>query len=851
MQRRWWAAVAAIGAVACAAGPDEGPGVSLSLARHRAATVAGIAYDLHFDVPRDATAPVHGTVDVSFSLDAPADVLLDFRPADGSVGQVVVNDTPTDVVWRDGHIRLPAALLAAGENAVHVAFVAGNGALNRNPDFLYTLFVPDRASTAFPSFDQPNLKAVYRLSLTVPDDWQAVANGSALTDTVIDGRRHLRFTETHPLPTYVAAFIAGRFQVETATRDGRTMRLFHRETDTVRIAANLDAVFDLHATALAWLEEYTGIPYPFEKMDFVAIPAFQFGAMEHPGAIVYRANGLFLDDPPTPNALLARASRIAHETAHMWFGNLVTMTWFNDVWMKEVFANFMAAKIVNPTFPAIDHELRFFLAHHPQAYDIDRTAGANAIRQDLDNLLEAGTLYGAIIYQKAPVVMRQLETLVGREAFRNGIREYLLAHQYANAGWPDLIAILDRLTDVDLFEWSAAWVDTPGRPTVEWDAMRDRGFLAASTVRQHDPRARDVWWLQDVTLALGYPDSVVQAPIRLDQGEVQLGHLDGTAAPTWVLVGAEGMGYGHFRLDETSRNALVNGLGSVEPAVTRAVAWMGLWEAMLEHDLEPATLIDVGLRVLSDEPDDLLVQRILNDVREAYWQHLDADDRAAVAPQLEAVLWRELREAGQSAGRRAALFDASVGIASTPTAVTRLDDLWQGNRSIPGLPITETRRSLLAQELAVRGVPRALDVLEAQLASITNPDRRAAFAFVLPALHPDSAVRDSVFASFADLANRRQERWVLAATRYLNHPLRAAQSEHYIGPGLALVEEIQATGDIFFPLRWLNALLNGHRTRSAAAAVQRFLDERPRYPARLEGKILQAADPLLRASYLR
>ena len=150
---------------------------------------------------------------------------------------------------------------------------------------------------------------------------------------------------------------------------------FHRETDAAKVARNREAIFDLHAAALAWLEEYTGIPYPFGKFDFVAIPSFQFGGMEHPGAILYNASSLLLEESATQNQILGRASLIAHETSHMWFGDLVTMRWFDDVWMKEVFASFMAAKIVNPSFPEINHDLRFLLSNYPAAYQVDRAAG--------------------------------------------------------------------------------------------------------------------------------------------------------------------------------------------------------------------------------------------------------------------------------------------------------------------------------------------------------------------------------------------------------------------------------------------------------------------------------------------
>src|SRR5690606_16737601 len=183
------------------------------------------------------------------------------------------------------------------------------------------------------------------------------------------------------------------------------------------------------------------------------------------------------------------------ETAHMWFGDLVTMRWFNDVWMKEVFANFMAAKIVNPSFPDVDHELRFLYAHYPAAYGVDRTDGANPIRQELANLNEAGSLYGAIIYQKAPIVMRQLELLIGADAMQSGLREYLRNHAFGNATWPDLVRVLDARTPQDLEAWSRAWVEEPGRPRVSVRRNSD-GEVVIDTV---DSRGRPLEWAQRIT----------------------------------------------------------------------------------------------------------------------------------------------------------------------------------------------------------------------------------------------------------------------------------------------------------------------------------------------------------------
>ena len=418
-------------AVACAPQPSmpetdtPGPGIAEALAQERSAAVRDLRYELAFTVPAAREAPLEGRVVVRFTLDDPQRVVLDFAQRPERIRTVRVGGRDAAFTTEDGHIVIAAADIVAGVNEIAVDFTAGDEPLNRNDEFLYTLFVPARAHLAFPVFDQPDLKARYALTLDVPEGWTAVANSVALETVVAEGRTRVRFEETPPIPTYLFAFAAGRFSVETATRDGRELRMLHRETDPDRVARNRDEIFNLHAAALAWLEDYTGAPYPFGKFDFVAIPSFQFGGMEHPGAILYNASSLFLDPSATQNQHLGRASLIAHETAHMWFGDLVTMGWFDDVWMKEVFANVMAAKIVNPSFPDVDHDLRFLLDHHPSAYGVDRTAGANPIRQALANLDDAGQMYGAIIYDKAPIAMRQLERIVGEDTFRDGLREYL------------------------------------------------------------------------------------------------------------------------------------------------------------------------------------------------------------------------------------------------------------------------------------------------------------------------------------------------------------------------------------------------------------------------------------------
>jgi aminopeptidase N len=818
-------------------------GIPAQLAQHRARTLSDIRYDLAFRIPTRRTAAIEGALELRFRTREPGPLVLDF--ADPSrVRSLQVNGTDAHHTARNNHLVVPASVLATGENRVRIEFTAGDAPLNRRDDFLYTLFVPARAHEAFPAFDQPDLKARFRLTLHVPRDWVAVANGEALETREEGDEIVYRFAETELLPTYLFSFAAGRFQVEETERDGRSMRMFHRETDADAVARNRDAIFDLHAAALAWLEEYTGIPYPFGNFDFVAVPSFQYNGMEHPGAILYRASSLFLDETATRNQQLGRASLIAHETAHMWFGDLVTMTWFDDVWMKEVFANFMAAKIVHPSFPDLDHDLRFLVAHHPAAYAVDRTPGANPIRQDLANLDDAASLYGAIIYQKAPIVMRQLEALAGEDAFQDALRRYLSRHAFGNAGWPDLVGLLDEVTPLDVRAWSRVWVDEPGRPTVRVHRAPDGVVL-----RQDDPRERGLRWPQTLTVRTRHQDGWLERPVMLEDDSAVM-TLPDPAHAVPILPNGDGLGYGLFLLDDVTRDALIRDLPHLPDPLARAVAWIDLHEMMLEGAVAPLDMLDLATRAIRVETDELVEQEILGTLPALFWRWVGHPHGDVDASAIEDLLWTRMEEV-DDVSRKAAYFHALRAVATSQQALHRLEALWRGDHAVPGLQLSEQDLTALALDLAVRDVPDAHAILDEQERRIENPDRRERFQFVRRAADPDPAVRDAFFADLEDVENRRREEWVVTALRILHHPLRAQYAVPYLRPALDLLREVRDTGDIFFPIRWLDATFHGHATPTAAGIVADFIAEQEDYPPRLMEKLLQAADPLLRAAELR
>jgi aminopeptidase N len=829
--------------------PDPEPGVSLALATERAQRIRDLRYDLSFDIPPSLTEPIAGRVAIRFSLtDVSLPLVLDFAPGAEAIQSLTVDDAKVPFTTVANHIVLGVQHLKAHDTIVDITFRAGDAALNRNQEFLYTLFVPARAHLTFPCFDQPDLKARYSLRLALPPAWTAVANGVETARTEAHGRVTVSYAETEPISTYLFAFAAGQFQTETAERRGRTFHMLHRETDRSKVVRNRDTIFDLHDRALAWLEDYTSIPYPFGKFDFVMIPSFQFSGMEHPGAILYNASSMLLDPSATESQMLNRASTISHETAHMWFGDLVTMRWFDDVWMKEVFANFMAAKIVNPSFPAIDHDLRFLVAHYPAAYGVDRTAGTHPIRQALDNLSNAGSQYGAIIYQKAPIVMRQLERLVGEAAMRDGLSEYLSRFRFGNATWLDLVRILDDRSDRDLAAWSKVWVEDAGRPTISTTLARDTGgAITELTLTQADSQAgRSLQWTEALEVLVGTAGTVRSFPVELNAGRVSVPSTRGMTDVRFVLPTGGGLVYGNVVLDDESRWYLLKDVSAIKDALTRGAVWITLWEELLERRVNSDAFIDAVLAALPREDVQQNLQLMVGYLRDAYWRFLTLEARRQRAPAIERAM-RDGIARGSTASAKSVFFNGFRSMVQTPQGVQFLERVWSRAERIPGLPLVEPDEASMALDLAVRGVPNAAAILDEQLKRMTNPDRKARFAFVIPALAASPDTRQQFFTSLSDVANRRREPWVIEALSYLHHPLRASESAALVRPSLELLEEVQRTGDIFFPRNWMDATLSGHQAAAVGNTVREFLDRRPDYPARLRRIILQSADDLFRA----
>jgi len=820
-------------------------GVSKILNDQRYQEINRLIYTLHFRIPEDKSQTLQGVLKLSFiRKKTPHPLVLDFQNTSSHIKKITVNEKNSKYEFANGHIIIPANEMKTGLNKLRINFIAGNQALNRNDDFLYTLFVPGKASTAFPCMDQPDLKAVFRLSLNIPKGWVAIANSKELTRKKTTQGTEINFKKTKPISTYLFSFVVGKFKLAQKTVDHRLLKMYYRETDSIKVKQNMDEVFKLEAHALSWMEKYTGISYPFGKFDFVLIPAFQYSGMEHPGAVLYRASRVFLDPSATQTQKLFRASLIAHETAHMWFGDLVTMKWFDDVWLKEVFANFMAAKIAQPTFPEINHRLSFLIDHYPKAYAVDRTPGANAVKQKLENLNMAGMLYGAIIYHKAPIVMMKLEDMIGKEKFRTGLQEYLKKFRFSNADWDDLIEILDKKTSTNLKAWSHVWVKENSIPHYTVSSIKDQLIIT-----QSDPQDKGRIWPQKFHYLLISGSERDSGSFFNHQKKlkVQLSYH-----ASLVLLNANGKAYGFIRMTPAMKKFIKSNSFMQLSPIQRATAYISVWENLQNNVLKPAEVNDFMQSSLKRENVEQNINLLLHYYPELFWRFNQDTKRQMVAKSMEPLLWNKMKTE-KSSSLKAAFYHTWLSTAFSKQAIKKMLALWTGGLNIPGLILSENDRIKLSYELAVRkGMPGSKiiprDILQQQLKQTKNPDKQKEIAFVMPALNENIGIRSEFFERLKEPHMRRHEPWVITAVSYLHHPLRAASSEKFILPSLEMLQEIQQTGDIFFPKAWLDATFHGHHSKESVKIINEYLEKNHDINPKLLQKILQSTDPVIRAS---
>jgi aminopeptidase N len=837
--------------------PFMGHGISHPLAVARSRQVADVRYGLTLDVTaRDSAV---GRVSIGFRRSGPGDVILDFRGRRLTHADANGRALPAGAA-NGAHIRVPAALLQTGENTLDLAFVAdiapaGTSIIRfhdpaDSSDYLYTLLVPSDANQLFPCFDQPDLKARLTLTLRASAAWAVLANGPVVLSDTAGGVATSHFAETRPLATYQMAFAAGPFVRASATADGRTIEAWVRRSRARE--ADLDTLLGQNLRALGWMERYFDRPYPFQKFAFLLAPAFPFGGMEHPGAVFYNEDRFIFRERPTLPQRLGRMSTILHEVAHIWFGDLVTMRWFDDLWLKEGFATYMAAKALADLDSASGAWKTFYLANKPAAYGVDQTAGTTPLWQELANLDQAKSNYGAIVYNKAPSVLKQLNHLVGEPAFRRGLQRFLAAHAYGNATWQELLGAVGAAAGRPLTRFGQQFMLRPGMPEVEQRLTVREGRIArlALVQRPVQPLSGPGAWPMRTQVLLAYDSRPpVTIPVEMTGTVTEVAAARGRPAPLFVFANAGDYGYMLTRLDTASVRALEEGaFGRVDDALLRAMLWGALWDEVRAARLDPAHFVRLALAELPREGDEQIAPRLLGRVRRALAAYLPPAERERVRPEVERLFWDAAADATRPYGLRKAFLDAFVDVAATPDGTAKLRTLLTAD-SAAGDRLRDPTRWDAVNRLLVLDAPDAPQRLEAQRLRDAAPDgRRRAFIAGAAVRNPETK-RAYFTRYFAD--PDLNEDWASGSLGAFNALDHQTLTLPYLQPALDSLRWIQANRRIFFLGGWLGAFLGGQTGEDALLTVRRFLDAHRELPADLRRKVLENADELERTVRIR
>jgi aminopeptidase N len=836
-----------------AAPPPDG--IPRELARQRAAQLSDVRYHLRFTlIPRAPT--VSGHEDLQFRSTSSAAVLLDFR--EGAVTNLAVNGTLVPAKIENGHIELPASAIHTGENAVSMDFsapvAAAGKAITRfedkddNTEYLYTLFVPMDAEMAFPCFDQPDLKGRFHLELTAPENWTPISNTPIESQSPADaGQRLTIFSETRPISTYLFAFAAGPFRKvhESVGLPG----LYVRQSKFNKAETEAAEVQQVTAQGIDYLSKFFAQPFPFPKYDLVLIPGFAYGGMEHAGATFLREESVLFRSAPTHSDHLNRDILLLHELTHQWFGDFTTMRWFDDLWLKEGFAQYMAYQALASIAPDDNVWKRFYQSIKPAAYSIDSTLGTTPIYQDIANLKDAKSAYGAIVYSKAPGVIKQLAFVLGGEKFREGLRLYLKEHAYANAEWSDLVQAFEKVSGKSLQDWAAMWIRHRGMPQVDlvWSCGA-RDHIEHASVTQHNVLGEGGVWPIAMQGQIVYPnaaDIVFNAELNTENKD--LPELIGQRCPDYIFLNAGDFAYGRFLLDARSRTGVMKHLGRVLYPMDRALLWGSLWDSVRETEFAPREFVELALRLLPAETDEDLAQSLIGHVATGLHRYVSNGVRAQIVPRVETLAVDRMLHSGEQ-DFRIIWFRALRAIAESPEGRAQIKDLLDGKSSVPGVELRPLDRWAMVTALIALKDPDADSLLAAEQKRDSTGDGQK-YAYVAQAARPDGSSKQKYFEDYLHNPSRPED-WIEQSLGAFNYWNQSELTLPYLKPALDALPQIKRERKIFFVLGWLNAFIGGQQSAAARLQVREFLKSGA-IDKDLQLKILEVYDELDRTVKIR
>ncbi|CAA9323478.1 MAG: Membrane alanine aminopeptidase N [uncultured Frankineae bacterium] len=697
-------------------------------ARARLLTVQ--SYDVELDLTDGQGAPGEGTFRtttvVRFSCAEPgAGSHLDLTAP--AVHEVLLNGEPLDAAAVFDGNRLALGPLAA-DNEVRVvadgAYMRSGEGLHRFVDpvdgsvYLYTQFETFDAHRMYACFDQPDLKATFRLTVRAPRDWVVVSNGAAQERPAEGEPGTWRFAETPRMSTYITALVAGPYASVHDEHDGIALGIFCRRSLVQHL--DPDDLFTVTKQGFDYYHRVFGYRYPFGKYDQLFVPEFNAGAMENAGAVTFLEDYVFRSKV-TDAAYERRAETVLHEMAHMWFGDLVTMRWWDDLWLNESFATYMSVLCQVEATRYSRGWTTFASTEKTWAYRQDQLPSTHPIAADIADIEAVKVNFDGITYAKGASVLKQLVAWVGQDAFLSALQRYFTAHEYGNTVLADLLGALERASGRDLSDWSAEWLETAGvntlRPVFETDGA---GRLTSFTVVQEAP---EQWpTLRSHRVAIGFYDLVDGRLVRTHREELdvvgaktEVASLVGRPQPDLVLVNDDDLTYAKIRLDERSLATLTEHVGDFADSLPRTLCWTAAWDMTRDAEMPARDYVATVLAGIDGESDIGVVQSLLRQVQAALTQFADPGWAPTGRAQLAEAAVRAVHAAEPGSDLQLAWARALGSVASSPEQVALLRGLLDGTTEVPGLAVDTDLRWHLLLRLVALGVDGD-EAIEAELA---------------------------------------------------------------------------------------------------------------------------------------
>ncbi len=819
----------------------------------RAGELSDLHYRLSFELkPHADRSKAHE--ELTFRAKSAGPIWIDFR--EGTVQTAHLNGQAISGTLQNGHLLLPSSDMKQGQNRLSVDFEAPVAPAGKSiiryedkddgSEYLYTLFVPMDASMAFPCFDQPDLKARFTLDVKAPPEWTVISNSAVEHSEQSGGEKQTLFGETRPISTYLFAFAAGPF-VNVHPTPGLP-NVWVRRSQLKRAEPEAAPIQTVVAHATTFLSQYFAQPFPFPKYEMVLIPGFAYGGMEHAGATFLREDAMLFRSAPTGTDRFNRSITLVHELTHQWFGDFVTMRWFDDLWLKEGFAQYMAYRTMASLEPEQNVWKRFYQGIKPAAYGIDVTKGTTPIYQDIPNLKDAKSAYGAIVYSKAPGLLRQLAYLLGDEPFRDGLRIYLKAHAYGNAQWSDLVEALQKASGQDLSAWAKDWIRRRGMPEVRVSRSCANGRLTQLRLSQEDVLAEGGVWPIATEVLLGYAHaSPVKIRVRFNGPSTTVHEAEGKACPDYIFANDEDYAYGLFLLDAKSRSYTMAHLSNVSDLFERTMLWGAFWDAVRFVELAPRQYLQLALDQMPKESDESLVQSLGGRSAVALHDYVSSGVRHDLDGPFEQMAIHGMLTSPEQ-GLRIMWFRNLRNLVNDAEGLQELRALLDGQATIPGVSLRPLDRWSMVAALIAHSDPAAKAAFEAEKQR-DHTGEGLKYAYVVSAAQPDSATKRFYFHDYT--ANpARPEDWVEQSLGAFNYWNESELTEPYLRPALEALPQMKQQRKIFFVLAWLNAFIGGQNSEASDKVVHEWLASAP-IDHDLQLKVLQVVDDLDRTVKIR